>query len=89
LKKLDRDGDGILTTSELQNKRAFAAFDRNKDGSITAAEAGAALAAMSAENRSKLPAAIQTEIEKTSAPETPTKHRASYSTNLKERSIDP
>ena len=85
--QLDRDGDGRITPTELPIPRAFKALDGNADGAITAAEAGAAVAEMTPENRRKLAAAIQSASRSETAPPTEaveaTSYRASYSKNLK------
>lgn len=45
-KRLDKDADGRLTPDELPNKRWFNGLDLNQDGSVTADEAGKALASL-------------------------------------------
>jgi len=45
-KRLDKNGDGRLTEDELPNKRWFHGLDLDKDGSVTADEAGRALASL-------------------------------------------
>jgi hypothetical protein len=90
--QLDRNGDGRITSAELQSARVFEALDGNGDGAITADEARAAVAKMTPENRRKLAAAIQdasrkveSEKEGLKPPDKPqpTDYRASYSKNLK------
>ena len=85
-KQLDRNGDDRITPEELPIPRAFEALDGNGGGAITSAEARAAVAEMSPENRRKLGAAIEGQLKRagdqpTGAPE-PTDHRASYSKDL-------
>jgi hypothetical protein len=84
--QVDRNGDGRITPDELPMTRAFEALDGNGDGAITPAEARAAVAEMTPENRQKLGAAIENRLkragEQPTGPPVPTDHRAIYSKDL-------
>ncbi len=83
-KRLDRDGDGRITPTELRNRRAFEALDTDADGAITAAEAREVLAKASAPDRRKLANVIRAQTEeKDPILAQPTDHRATYSKDLR------
>ena len=84
-KQLDHDGDRRIVPTELPIPRPFKALDGNGDGAITVAEARAAVAEMTPEDRRKLGAAIRslvggTDAQPDDAPEA-TGYRSSYYKN--------
>ncbi len=84
--QLDLNSGERITPEELPIPQAFEALDGNGDDAITAAEARAAVAEMTPENRRKLGAAIDSVLKRASTQSSgapvPTDHRACYSKNL-------